>query len=407
MAARVDSKTMAADRAVFAARLRRFMAKRQPHMTQYALARLILKELGEPVEERRARSVESLISKWLAGKTTPSKRYTSVLCAIFNVTAIELGLRELGPGPAFPPHTIEEDDELQALVAPYETAALIGPSDVDKTRRSIDDLRVEDRGGVSNASDDLLAAQLTRLQHLADYSLSPATRRHLLSALADAAGMRGWQLLNAGRLKEADATFRLGERAAHEGDDLAAYAFLRAEHGYVLADAGLLAKASQLVETTADVFVGHVPNLLSTWLHAAAAEMVASLGDRAGCARRLELAHRTFERSDIAPEVPYVVLDEHHLERWAGSSLARLADHRAIDLLLTAERALEPEFVRARAALLADLVSAFTAAGELAEAAALFVKAYSLAHHAGTKRQLVRLRGLYGTLFPSGEALAS
>lgn len=398
---------MAVERARFGARLRHLMAAQQPAMTQNRLAVRILQDLGEQVTVTRIRSNESLISRWLGGATVPTTRYRAVLGAIFNVTDVELGFGEADETPRFGLPTIEPDDERAALAARYEGGGAIGLSDIEQLRARLDELRSDDRGGAPGFLGSLLGAQLEQLTHLANYSLAPGLRAKVLSILADAAGIRGWQLLNGGQLADADATFRLGEQAAHEADDVAAYAFLRAEHAYVLADAGLTERALRLVESTTDAAIGHVPMVLAAWLFAASAEMAASAGDRVACLTRLDRARQLLGGADIASDVPYVVLNEQHLERWSGSSLAKLGDHAAIEQLHRAQHNLDRAFVRARSGLLTDLVGALLKAGDVTEAARLFPDAHGLAHRAGSERQLLRLRRFYAVLYGRGEPLAS
>ena len=105
--------------------------------------------------------------------------------------------------------------------------------------------------------------------------------------------------------------------------------------------------------------------------------------------------------------MPYVLLNEQHLERWSGSILAKLDDPAAIEQLHRAQHNLDRTFVRARSGLLTDLVGALLAAGDVAEASRLFPDAHGPAHLAGSERQLLRLRGLYAVLYGRGEALAS
>ena len=398
---------MAVERARFGARLRHLMATQQPAMTQNRLAVRILQDLGEQVSVTRIRSNESLISRWLSGATVPTARYRAVLGAIFNVTDVELGFAEADETTSFGLSTIEADDERAALVARYEHGGSIGASDIEQLRVRVDELRTDDRGGAPAFVGGLLGAHLEQLTHFANYSLAPGLRAKVLSILADAAGIRGWQLLNGGDLADADAMFRLGEQAAHEADDVAAYAFLRAEHAYVLADVGLTERALRLVESTTEAAIGHVPTVLAAWLFAASAEMAASAGDGVACLARLDSARELLGGADIVPDVPYVLLNEQHLERWSGSILAKLDDPAAIEQLHRAQHNLDRTFVRARSGLLTDLVGALLAAGDVAEASRLFPDAHGLAHLAGSERQLLRLRGLYAVLYGRGEALAS
>lgn len=387
----------------FASHVRGLMQRQRPPMTQNALAVRLLHQLGEPVGLTRVRSVESLVAKWLSGSTSPSMRYVVALRSVFNATDVELGLVEPEPLPV-QPEPFEAADERSRLASRYARASALGRDDVEQLRQQLNDLRDEDRGGAAGFAFDDLGASLAKLQELASYSLRPAIHREVLPLLADAAGIRGWQLLNAGQLVAADATFRLGEQAAHEGDDAAAYAFLRTEHAYVLADAGRVEDARLLVESTYEAASGKVPRVLEAWLHAATAEVKAAVGDPEGCRRSLDLARDALADADGDPSVPYVVLGEEHLERWRGSSLARLGDGGGIEQLERARQRLDPSFVRARSGVLTDLVTALLAAGEVGEALRLFPDAHGVARLAGSERQLARLARLHARLFASDTA---
>jgi len=198
---------------------------------------LVLAMEADGIPRGATRSVLSLkgdLSDWERGRHAPSERYQALLCRIYGRSPVELGFVPVEE-PVITPERLEEHDDALALSARYAMAAHLGSADLDRLRLRLDELRQEDRGGAPGFAGEPVAAMLVQLSGLADHALTPSVREGLLSLVADACGIRGWQLLNAGRLSDADATFRLGESAAAEAGDEVAFAFLRGEHAYVRA----------------------------------------------------------------------------------------------------------------------------------------------------------------------------
>jgi hypothetical protein len=89
-----------------------------------------------------------------------------------------------------------------------------------------------------------------------------------------------------------------------------------------------------------------------------------------------------------------VSLDEYHLARWRGSTLARLGDHEAVEQLTKALAVASPEYVRAKGSLHVDLAQALTAA-DAPDAAVEHIRlASDLATQIGSVRQRRRLASL-------------
>jgi tetratricopeptide (TPR) repeat protein len=93
-------------------------------------------------------------------------------------------------------------------------------------------------------------------------------------------------------------------------------------------------------------------------------------------------------------ELPYIALNDAHLSRWRGNTLAKLADGEATEDLYRALAAMDPTFTRARASLECDLAQALVARGDRAEARKHVVRARKLAQHAGSVRQCRRIDAL-------------
>jgi hypothetical protein len=89
-----------------------------------------------------------------------------------------------------------------------------------------------------------------------------------------------------------------------------------------------------------------------------------------------------------------IFLNEGHLTRWRGSTLALIGDVEAVGSLYTALETTDPTFVRASAGLRCDLAQAHLARGEYAEAQKHLRQARLVASRTGSVRHRRRIEQL-------------
>jgi hypothetical protein len=136
-----------------------------------------------------------------------------------------------------------------------------------------------------------------------------------------------------------------------------------------------------------------VPDRFRAWLHAAQAEVYAASGDSSACRRAFDIAISKLPPGPepIDPDMPYIVLNEAHLARWRGNSLARLGDPAALDDVYRALNGGGTVSTRAEAGLRCDLAQALLLRGEREEARKQATEARRLARRAGSVRQRQRI----------------
>jgi hypothetical protein len=129
-----------------------------------------------------------------------------------------------------------------------------------------------------------------------------------------------------------------------------------------------------------------VPALLMSWLCAVEAEILAATTP-ADSERRFDDALRHLPADPRDPELPFLMLSDHHLGRWRGNVLA-------IDQLYAAMPSTHAGSGRAEASLRTDLAFALTAVGDHAEARVQARQARELIDLLGSvrlRRRLARL----------------
>jgi hypothetical protein len=89
-----------------------------------------------------------------------------------------------------------------------------------------------------------------------------------------------------------------------------------------------------------------------------------------------------------------VFLNEGHLTRWRGHSLALLGDDGAVGELYAALAGMDGTFIRAQAGLRCDLAQAHLVRGEHEEARAQLREARLLANRTGSVRHRQRIERL-------------
>jgi hypothetical protein len=218
-------------------------------------------------------------------------------------------------------------------------------------------------------------------------------RDRLAAALAAAAGLAGWQALDRGDIQRAWDLHDVARTAARESGSKVLLAHVTAQSTCVLLDAQQERAARDLIESVQSDFSRSTPRLLTTWLAATQAEVLAANGQAHAAHLQLDRADALLGAGNADESLPYLMLNESHLARWRGHCLARLGEREAIDYLTTA-LAGAGDSVRAATGLHVDLALAYSRAGLRAEAQTQVAVASDLASHYGSRRQQLRLRPL-------------
>ncbi len=341
-------------------------------------------QAGVPV--MRKASLRTAVSRWENGHVVPDELNRRLLREVYGLTDDELGLNQDAAAAG------QTDEPAEELRQRFAASTVVDPELVTLLRRQTDDYRRLDRRLGAPVLLEQMRAHLSTLQQLLSHAVLESTRRPVTGVLADAAALAGWQALDVGAVQQAWAHFETAKSAAREASDPALLAHVKVEQCYALLDLGRPSDAVALVQEARAEGGSALPPLLTTWLHAAEAEAAAACGDETRCRRALEAASATLPGDEAqAAEMPYITLDQCHLARWRGHSLARLGDAVAIGDLQRALSAMEPEFTRARGSLEVDLAQAFAAAGEREAARAHAAMAQELSARTGSVRQRRRL----------------
>lgn len=312
-----------------------------------------------------------MIRLWVSGQRRPSSLYERLLSRAFG----------LGRGP-------ELAGEVDVLLDQGDLldAALVASLEAHTAQMRVLDRRLGASRVLPQAEEhSRVVSDLVRWAPLG------RLRSTLAATGAEAAALAGWLALDLGRPAESWRLHGKARALAQEAGDPAVLAHVTAQQAYAALDVGNHARAVEQVAAAREVAGSRVPGVVRAWLAAAEAEARAAGGDRDGTSRLLDLAGRWLSADDLPP---YLVLDETHLARWAGHSLARVGDRRAIEELEKALLAMDPQFARASAALHVDLAVAYAVSGDEAAVRHHAAHADRLSALTGSHRQRVRVRGL-------------
>ncbi|MFE9095526.1 XRE family transcriptional regulator [Streptomyces sp. NPDC007264] len=335
-------------------------------------------------------SLRVYVSEWENGRRPISARYAKILRGLLGITNDELtGKPETLPAPA----TADGYDELMDRIDAARSVSLtMVKTFMDQTEL----LRTMDRqmGAVSLV--DQMTAHLATLEDALTFAVLPETRRPVARALAGAATLAAWQALDVGAVERAWRNYELGKRAAQEADAPMYLAHATAEQAYVLCDAGRAPMAVQLIREAQRLGGKAMSPRLAAWLYAAEAEICARAGMPDDCRRALESAVRCLPPGADArdPDMLSIFLNEGHLTRWRGSTLALLGDDEAVANLYVALDTSDPTFVRASAGLRCDLAQAHLARGEYDKAHEHLCQARLIASRTGSVRHRRRVEQL-------------
>ena len=325
--------------------------------------------------------LKTQLSRWENGHVVPDREYRELLSEAYGRTEEELGFPLLASSAA----------EVEAqMLAQFTAARATSSATAEAYLSRLNAIRALDGSMGTPSALGQLRPLMTSITQTLTHVISPRARSPLASVLADACSLAGWQAIDSVDLSEAWRCFETAKAAARESEDPAALAYATAEQAYVLLELQMPAEAVELAQHARESSVGRVPSILSSWLNAVEAEALAATTDK-------DRAQRVLDRIDL-PDVedylPYILLDQAHLDRWRGNILAALGDPNAAESLLTARRAVDPTYIRARASMECDLARALLAQGERREASRHAAQARTLARQSGSVRQLRRVDAL-------------
>lgn len=330
-------------------------------------------------------SLKRMIREWAAGRRGLSEFYADLLSSIFaDFQAGQASAKQLGENAG-------EIDELQ-----HRLSASLAVDDelVSLLEAQTQSYRLLDRKLGAARLLTQTEAHIQQMSDLLTFSLPGQTRANLAAAVAEAAALAGWQALDLGNPTTAWTHHEMAKAAAREAGNPAVLAHVTAQQAIILLELDKPADAHALVRHALEEGGTKVPNLLRSWLLASEAETLAAGGHDTQARRALELASGLLPSDPVDPELPFIVLDEVHLKRWAGHCLARLGAGEAVEELTQALRDLDPSFTRATAALYCDLALAHSVRGEQDAAFDAARRADELATRTTSARQRRRISRL-------------
>ncbi|MGY1454252.1 XRE family transcriptional regulator [Streptomyces sp. SS8] len=340
-----------------------------------------------------AASLRVYVSEWENGRRSISERYAAILRGLFGVTDDELFGRTAS-NEALVAQTVGGYDE---LVTRIDSAHSVGPAMVRTFMEQTELLRTMDRQIGAARLVDQMTGHLAALEDTLTFAVLPEVRRPVARALAGAATLAAWQALDMGAVERAWRYYELGKQAAQEAEAPMYLVHAMAEQAYVLTDAGRPKLAVDLVRDAQRVGGQRIPPRLRAWLYAAEAELCARAGQSDGCYRAIDKAAGCMPggEEERDPDMPSIFLNEGHLVRWRGNTLALIGDDEAVGSLYAALDRMDPTFVRAAAGLRCDLAQAHLVRQEHDQAQEHLREARLLANRTGSvrhRRRIERIR---------------
>lgn len=331
-----------------------------------------------------AASLKVYVSDWENGRRTVSVPYTTILRALFGMSDTEL----FGSSRSLPLATV---DGYAELVSHIEVAHSIGESVVTTFLDQTEAFRTLDRQLGASQLVDSMDKHLDTLTDALTFAVLPSARTPVAEALAGAATLAAWQALDVGAADRAWRRYELAKQAAHEAGQRKFLAHAMGEQAYVLADAGKLDLAIELLSES--LAIRGVPARLTSWLLSVQAELFALSGNSTQCQKYLDLANQAFPSDDLLrdPDMPSIFLTAGHMARWRGHSLALIGDAQAVSESYSALESMDSTFTRAQAGLRCDIAQAHLVRGEYGDAAQQLSAARMLAKRTGSVRYLRRI----------------
>ena len=353
---------------------------------------LLVRKLRDAAARRKQtlpgdESIGRRIAVWENQDGAVGEFYRELLCEVYGLSALELGLVEPPTMPEPVVVAMELDERL-----PF---GRIDADLVNLLRGQTQSLRLLDRRlGAANLFPQT-TAHVGQIEQLVRYALPGAHREAAADELGQAAALAGWQALDMGRLDEAWRLHETAKAAARESGRTAGLSYASAQQAYVLLDADRPADALTLVRNARQQAGRSTSPVLRAWLCAAEGEALAVLGERDVALRALDAAAAALPDECDVPESPFLMLNAGHLARWRGNCLARLGETSAIDSLTSALDTMgEGQYGRAEVSLRVDLALAYRARGDSLESQLHARRAADLAGRTGSQRQRRRIAQL-------------
>ncbi|WP_028479027.1 helix-turn-helix transcriptional regulator [Nocardia sp. CNY236] len=307
-------------------------------------------------------SLRVALSRWENGHTAPDLVHTRLLCSVLELSPVDSTGPVAGRGEP-------SDDSLFAVLAHHTNS-----------------LRLLDRR---------LGAPFVRAQtagHVSALELlwerrSGVDRRSVALVQADTAALAAWEDLDVGDHTAADRHFGLARQAASRSGDPTLLAHALGEHAVMLSETGPARRALAQVRR-AETLPG-LPMLLRAWLAATRAQVATWCpGESMTVRKAMTEAETALTHARPGDEValPFLALNEIHLQRWNGHVLVRLGDPAGGPITEQALAGLPAEFVRARAGQVLDLAEYATRHGDLDLAMARLVTAAQAITTVGSRR---------------------
>jgi tetratricopeptide (TPR) repeat protein len=290
------------------------------------------------------------------------------------------------------PHGQREDRATGELRQRLSAARHVDSATIGLLREQLVSLRMLDRQMGAVVAYGEVREKVEQVRRLHSHSLTPSVRVALAGVLAELSALAGWEALDRYEIVRAWEHHELAKQSARDAGAQGLLAHASAQQAFVLTELGevpaaveQLAEARTLVRRTA-------PRLLRAWLAAAHGEGLAAAGRRDQALRAFDAAAALLPADPADPTLPFLFLENVHLDRWRGHALSRLGDAEAVGVLNNALERLDPTFTRAETSLRVDLAFALTAMGEHDRAHAHAKQAERLAIEIGSVRQRLRMR---------------
>jgi len=416
--------------------------RRQRRQRGWSLQRVAeeLQKLCE-LEGRRVGVTASMVGKWERGFKRPSPFYQEKLCALYGLSAEQLGLVD-DAEQALPAWSVDRDTLAEtleswrhdverraflrhitsvagvaALAPALDTAgaepherlarALDRPSRVDHaTMEHLETVinecrRLDDRIG-SRDLQGPVTGHLQLITSLLQGSQPGPVHRRLCTAAAQVAQLAGWLAFDMNDHKAAKRYYEVALRAAQEAGD-------RALAAYVLGCMSVVATYSkdahaglQLAHEAQRRGRGSVTATTLAWLCRVEALALATLGEAAPCGSALDRAEAAIDEASPASDPPWIYhFNRSQLAGQKGACYVRLHQpHDARAALGEALTTLSTEFVRDRSLHLTHLASAYAQQGEIEEACRLAGDSLTNAMYTGSARELRRIHEFRRDLDP-------
>lgn len=332
-------------------------------------------------------SLKVYISQWENGHRIIGDPYRHILRVLLGLTDEELA----GDPPGVPQFV----DGYAELASRIDAAHGISRTAVRTLREQTEAFRTLDRQLGASQLVDSIGQHIEMMSGALTFAVLPDARQSLAESLAGAATLAAWQALDAGAAERAWQRYELAKQAAREAEQPRFLAHAMGEQAYVLADAGRLDLALQLIGAALQVR-GRIPPRLTAWLLSVQAELHALSGDVAACHRILAKAARALPADNVLrdPDLPSIFLTEQHLTRWQGHALALIGDEQSVSNLYATLATMDQTFTRAQAGVHCDLAQAHLMRREFSEAAEHLRSARRLANRTGSVRYRRRLEAL-------------